>query len=302
MEAPKWEDLIMDCLVNVFGRVGIESLVLDVPFVCKSWYEATLDSRCWQSLVFPDDLLKSRITGGYEDKELFDVGKFIRFVVNRSQKSATVLALPKNCARTELIFVGKQCPSLKYLSLAYDQVAFDRDCIILINIERWKDLESLTLENVFYLKIFVSQVGIHCKNFVALSVLRAKIYYDTTLAITEMLPMLKYLVLSESFLERKNLLMILESCQALVHLDVSYCEGFESDDEEILQLASHIKTFKCQGSRRIRDDELFRDDDDWELDPEGPSTLAGLPPERDHIYIVSALEKARGLEPYGLRN
>lgn len=104
MERPKWEDLQMDCLVNVIERVGIESLVLDVPFVCKSWYNATLNPRCWQSLVFPDDLFKSRITDGYKDKELFDVGKFIRCVVNRSQKNATRLY----CAIKELIYVGSE--------------------------------------------------------------------------------------------------------------------------------------------------------------------------------------------------
>ena len=77
MEGPKWEDLNMDCLVNVIGRVGIESLVLDVPFVCKSWYKVTLDPRCWKSLLFPNNLLRSRLTDEYEDKGLCDVGKFI---------------------------------------------------------------------------------------------------------------------------------------------------------------------------------------------------------------------------------
>ncbi|CAL8121701.1 unnamed protein product [Prunus armeniaca] len=45
----------MDCLVKVLEKVGMESLLLDVPFVCKSWYyKATLNPSCWQSLIFPD--------------------------------------------------------------------------------------------------------------------------------------------------------------------------------------------------------------------------------------------------------
>ena len=36
----------MDCLVKVFQKVGMEALLLDVPFVCKSWYEATLNPKC----------------------------------------------------------------------------------------------------------------------------------------------------------------------------------------------------------------------------------------------------------------
>ena len=47
MEGRKWEELNMDCLVNVFQRVGMESLLLDVSFVCKSWYKASLDPKCW---------------------------------------------------------------------------------------------------------------------------------------------------------------------------------------------------------------------------------------------------------------
>ncbi|KAL7177290.1 hypothetical protein ACSBR2_030609 [Camellia fascicularis] len=42
----------MDCLVNVLGRVGIESLLIDVPFVCKSWYKATESPLCWRQLDF----------------------------------------------------------------------------------------------------------------------------------------------------------------------------------------------------------------------------------------------------------
>ncbi|KAJ6864118.1 hypothetical protein NC651_034835 [Populus alba x Populus x berolinensis] len=56
MEERKWEDLEFYCLVNVLGRVGMESLLLDVPFVCKSWYRASLDPSCWKHLVFPKDL------------------------------------------------------------------------------------------------------------------------------------------------------------------------------------------------------------------------------------------------------
>ncbi|THG21927.1 hypothetical protein TEA_009199 [Camellia sinensis var. sinensis] len=50
----------MDCLVNVFGRVGIESLLLDVPFMCKPWYKATLSRLCWGKLDFSKISLDSR--------------------------------------------------------------------------------------------------------------------------------------------------------------------------------------------------------------------------------------------------
>ena len=52
-ELRKWEDLEFDCLVNVLGRVGMESLLLDVPFVCKSWHGASLDAAGWQHIDVP---------------------------------------------------------------------------------------------------------------------------------------------------------------------------------------------------------------------------------------------------------
>ena len=41
MEGRKWDGLNDGTLVNALGRVGMESLLLDVPFVCKSWYKAS---------------------------------------------------------------------------------------------------------------------------------------------------------------------------------------------------------------------------------------------------------------------
>lgn len=43
MHERRWENLGMDCITMVFARVGMESLILSLPFVCKSWYAATLD-------------------------------------------------------------------------------------------------------------------------------------------------------------------------------------------------------------------------------------------------------------------
>ncbi|XP_052188770.1 uncharacterized protein LOC127799089 [Diospyros lotus] len=51
-DEPKWEELNTDCLVNVFGRLGLGSLLLDVPFLCKSWYQATKNPPCWRRLDF----------------------------------------------------------------------------------------------------------------------------------------------------------------------------------------------------------------------------------------------------------
>ncbi|KAG5554037.1 hypothetical protein RHGRI_011791 [Rhododendron griersonianum] len=58
----------------------------------------------------------------------------------------------------------------------------------------------------------------------------------------------QYLDLSSSEIERENLVIILEGCKQLFHLDVRDCKGFDEGDEEILKLASHNATFKDEGS------------------------------------------------------
>ncbi|KAL6132929.1 hypothetical protein ACLB2K_065168 [Fragaria x ananassa] len=50
----RWEDLDADCLTNVFAKVGMESLLLALPSVCKSWYAASLNPICWEILHFPE--------------------------------------------------------------------------------------------------------------------------------------------------------------------------------------------------------------------------------------------------------
>nr|CAN63346.1 hypothetical protein VITISV_012622 [Vitis vinifera] len=66
MEGRKWEELNMDCLVNVFQRVGMESLLLDVPFVCKSWAIITLQTVLTE-IVVGDAAIRDRGRPLYPD-------------------------------------------------------------------------------------------------------------------------------------------------------------------------------------------------------------------------------------------
>ncbi|KDO45561.1 hypothetical protein CISIN_1g039999mg [Citrus sinensis] len=72
MEGRRWEDLDEDRLLNVLGRVGMESLILDVHFVSKSWHRAKLKTS----------------------------SQFIKLIVDRSCGNATVL-IPPHCCLTE---------------------------------------------------------------------------------------------------------------------------------------------------------------------------------------------------------
>lgn len=52
MEFRRWEKREIDCLTNIFGRLGIEDLTVAVPFVCHWWYRASLNLLCRTVLDF----------------------------------------------------------------------------------------------------------------------------------------------------------------------------------------------------------------------------------------------------------
>ena len=123
MEQRRWDELDMDCLVNVLGRVGLESLLLDVPLVCKAWHKATHIPTCWLNIDFPEAkpidpafaevlvfLTKTPARGfrfrfQYRIKRFY-VTAFIKFVINHSQGILTSLKLPGWCTEEALKFVA----------------------------------------------------------------------------------------------------------------------------------------------------------------------------------------------------
>lgn len=121
----KWEEINKDILVNVLGRVGMESLVLDIPFVCKAWYKASTEPHCWEHLIFPTYIKPDDIDCTYEwEEDIPDKGfakrlamkyqenlsltAFVKFIVNRSCGNATIIELPAGCTREALEYVANE--------------------------------------------------------------------------------------------------------------------------------------------------------------------------------------------------
>ena len=110
----------MDILVNVLGRVGMESLLLDVPYVCKSWYKASREHQCWENLIFPtyikyDDIMEEdspdrafaeRLAVNYQEN--LSVTSFLEFIVNRSCGRTTIIKLPNYCTEEALEYVANE--------------------------------------------------------------------------------------------------------------------------------------------------------------------------------------------------
>ncbi|XP_058073082.1 F-box/LRR-repeat protein At3g48880-like [Magnolia sinica] len=269
----------MDCLVHIFERLGLEDLVLGVPFTCKSWYKASLDPLPWKVLNFRWLNLHRRISFQNRFQREYRLDKFsflglLRFAVNRSRRSAVEITFPSShfISLNELAYVsddwaqqmkgqdpvyGSQvrrkdagnlvyrpdlCPSLKILSLPYKRL-LEVDKQIAQFMPKWKDLEHLNMYvNPRSFNQIIKQIGFHCKNFVGLKT-KGPISRQEASAIATWLPKIKYLILNYSYLFKESLMMILEGCRELEELDVTDCRGLDVDDD-ILKLASHIKTFR----------------------------------------------------------
>ena len=128
MEGRKWDDLNEDILVNVLGRVGMESLLLDAPFLCKSWYKASREPQCWENLIFPRYIKPNDLDYISEDNEgeneisekgyaerlarkyqgNWSVTAFVKFIVNRSCGNAKIIKLPTCCTVKALEYVANE--------------------------------------------------------------------------------------------------------------------------------------------------------------------------------------------------
>ncbi|KAK1404194.1 putative F-box/LRR-repeat protein 23 [Heracleum sosnowskyi] len=253
MEERKWENLNEDCLVNIFGRLEVESLLLDVPFVCKQWYRATSNPLSWQKLVFPVYIYQSRFFNRRAGALTFHISKLIKFAVGRSQGCSTTIVLPYCISREDLIFVSDKCPSLKVLAVSsslYGIKTFEGgvSCAISDLLVKWKSVEVLKLDRCSHLVEIICKISLNCKNFMELSVTNTDIDQEVATAIVSNLSTIKRLVLDYANIEKVNLELILRGCKELELLYARDCVGFDEDDEDILMLASGIKDFQCDGS------------------------------------------------------
>ena len=145
------------------------------------------------------------------------------------------------------LFTCSRSPTLKTLDL--DAVLlFKQSTIIPKLISKWKNLEMLTLGSRRNMVEILSQISLHCNNFIKLFAPGIYVGKDEVTAMITLLPNLKYLDLKGSTIEQKNLVMILQGCKELQLLDVRDCIGFWEGNAEILELASHIPKFMCEGS------------------------------------------------------
>ncbi|VVA25479.1 PREDICTED: F-box/LRR-repeat [Prunus dulcis] len=184
----RWEELGMDCLASVFEKVGMESLLLNIPFVCKSWYKASLSPCCWLSLDFTEILTKYYYTW------IESHDRFVKRFVDRSKGHATFLRLPGCCTLEAFKYVADVCPGLKASSLP-SELVFLQPSMIIELIEKWENLESLSLKSRINIAELLSPISLHCKNFRRLDIHGASVREDAALSIVKLVPNIEHLSL-----------------------------------------------------------------------------------------------------------
>ncbi|KAM5556003.1 hypothetical protein ABKV19_023754 [Rosa sericea] len=224
----KWEDLNPDCLVNVFERVGTGSLLVSVPFVCKSWYRSSLNPACWQRLIVPDDVpgTDSFDINGTDDLSSYDVqdeeARFKYFVRKRFAIEFQLELRGFSTASFFKFVIDRSMGNVKFLKLPTGSYA---------------------------LEVVLEHVKEKCKSFCGLNVCDADIGKKAASAIVKFVPKIKYLWLRRARIGRQGLVTLLQGCKDLELLDVRECSGFDEGDEEIAELAASIPKFMCEGSR-----------------------------------------------------
>ncbi|KAF5936619.1 hypothetical protein HYC85_024125 [Camellia sinensis] len=167
--------------------------------------------------------------------------------------------------KDEATSIVTSVPNIEYLGLRNSNI--DRESLLMI----LKGCKKLVYFDVRTAKVstleIIYQISIHCNNFVGLGVPNAYIGKSDASAIATLLPNIKELDLRCANIEKESLVMILKGCKELEYVDVSDCEGFDERDIDILKLASHIRTFKPEGSMLFdSDDDKERDNDGFDLD------------------------------------
>ncbi|THU51543.1 hypothetical protein C4D60_Mb06t32140 [Musa balbisiana] len=262
----RWEDMEMDCLVAILQRLGPQDLTLSVPLVCRSWRKASLHPLCWRVLNFRDldfmpwgDLTKS-FMAEYRLQRFFFSG-FLKLAVARGNRLVEEIMFPLlfGTSMQDLFLVSDECPRLKKLVLPNLSPADEADIPKIVG--KWKDLEQLEMEAKpsSFLEM-LSEINLHCKKFSGLKMC-GSIKKEDMLAIVNLLPKLKFLCLSKSYLPREQLLGILSGCKELQRLTVSDCMGFEAD-EEVKKRGLGIKIFEHEGSKLFDDFDYNSDECD----------------------------------------
>ncbi|OAY48281.1 F-box/LRR-repeat protein At3g48880 isoform X3 [Manihot esculenta] len=273
----RWEDLDTDILVKIFQSFDIFQLTSGIAHVCSAWRLACCDPLLWKTLDL--SMLKSNFikiplepyvyVDGRSDKTLT---RLLKISLNLSQGNITSLIFHFNLyvSDEQLTYTAERCPRLRRLVLpAWNRIKTTGICKA---IQKWEDLESLTMPSIANPRDLIEKIANNCRNFSELKVMGPfDVSFASTLA--EYLPKLKVLSLRCSMLIKDALILMLDRLQCLEVLNISHCLLIETPappaprriikelDQTILEKASRLREFltcmadSCIMCQRTENDE-----------------------------------------------
>ncbi|KAI0501373.1 hypothetical protein KFK09_016318 [Dendrobium nobile] len=253
-----WSEMEINCLAEIFMKLGLDDLTLVVPFVCRSWLAAVRHPLCWKKLdfrrvdVLPWSNFSKTFTFVYS-LPCFSFTYFLKLAVKNSRSSVTELRLPlKFTSSEDLKFISNECPKLR--SVALPILNSDDEAMISELVCKWKDLERLELKfSPSNLPELLKNISLCCNKFSEL-IISGEIREEDAMAIVSYVPQIKKLDLSGSYLSKKELLNIVKGCKQLQELNVNGCIGFQGDDSEIIAKVSAIRAFKSERCKLYLED------------------------------------------------
>ncbi|KAM0949458.1 putative F-box domain, leucine-rich repeat domain superfamily, F-box-like domain superfamily [Dioscorea sansibarensis] len=312
----RWEDMETDVLVKIFKELNMIELS-PVSQVCHSWRLACSDIWLWHT--FDLGLLKSNFiptrASPYiwvDDRSDRRLTRVLKTAMALSRGNITCLIFHFNLYMKDdhLSYISERCPHLKRLVLpAWNRITKNGICQA---IQRWQELESLTMPSIAHPPYIMEEISRNCKNFTQLKIMGS---FDMNFAsaIAANIPKLKVLSVRCSMLMKEALLYILDVMEDLEVLNISHCfllEGrsttfpglrmVEELEESVLSKTSRLREFLyCQSSscitcqRMILDEGLMRwwkyEDWFWRLDEVNCLALGGYGKLFDQSSVNIAL-------------
>ncbi|XP_077223915.1 F-box/LRR-repeat protein At3g48880-like isoform X1 [Tasmannia lanceolata] len=277
----QWEDMIQDCLVEIFRRFSAVDFTSGIAEVCSSWRLACSDQFLWRTLDL-GQLKSNFIKIPYapyvwvDDRSNQQLTRVLKIAMGLSRGNISCIIFHFNLylMDNQLIYVANRCPRLKQLVIpAWNRMTKGGICKA---IRMWGELESMTMPSIRDPAYVMDEIRLNCKNFTQLKIMGPCNIFLASSIVT-FLPKLKVLSLRCSKLFKEALVMILDSLEHLEVLNISHCllieappppapvRVFRELDEAIVEKASRLREFfHCQRAscvlcqRTINDDGLMR--------------------------------------------
>ncbi|KAJ3674494.1 hypothetical protein LUZ60_005110 [Juncus effusus] len=256
-EERPWQNMDIDCLLNIFRLLDLQDITLFVPFVCSSWYRVSLDPICYQVLDFrkldfmPWSHFSKDFSLRFGLSQPFSLSGFLKLCVARSHGLVMEICFPPllGMALEDLTYISYECPKLTKLVLP--NMLSEHEPHLPEIIGRWPELKQLEMEaKPSSFQGMINKISTNCMKFVGLK-LSGSFKSDDVSAMVNRLPKVKQLFLSKSFLRKEELLTILNGCKCLEELIVRECVGFEICEEDLKMVSGQIRIFEHEGSRLV---------------------------------------------------